>query len=418
MALRHGKRSKAALALGLTLLVLLVLLVLVEVSLHAAPHLLPRSYRERFPMHGVELFHPGILDETPIRGLPLPLVVGPFDGPPPADLVETGIAPPGAEEADRRRFPRATIPVDGRGLPNAHEPSTTDVLLVGDSFGVASATTLPRGLLASLAQATGLTFYNLSVSAIGPVRQRWLLEEVGLSKQPRFVLWFFFSGNDATSLLVPIVQERRGLATWGAAYADRRPPRLLLLDLLGTLADRPAAGPTESPLPGFRLVDPGGGASELWFDPDHLRQLALTRREWEEHPGWWAAREELRGALRACNEAGAELLLVYLPSKPEVYLPHVEPDPSLTHRTASRRLAEPVEEEPEAFLSACLRGRRALEEVVGSFCEQEGIRWLSATPFLEALAERGELAYFVADTHWQTEGQRVLVEPIRRLLRE
>jgi hypothetical protein len=393
---------------------LLVGLGALELAFHLWPGLLPRSYRERFPMHGVELFHPGILERTPIEGLPLPIVVGEYSGPPPADLKAMGIAPP-QEDADERAWPRVSIPVDSLGFPNPHDVERADVVLVGDSFAVAAGAVHPRGLQADLERVTGLTVFNLGVSAIGPVQEEWLLDEVGFAKEPRAVVWLLYAGNDVSGVLAPNAFKKQGKTTWAEAYADRRVPRFLTLDLVRTLLTRKAA-PRE-PLDGFRLRRADGTEQLLWFEPGELLQLSWTREAWEKGLAWRTTRDILERVRARCAERGARFLLVYLPTKAEVYLPYVEKDSALALETASSILTEPLAHDVKSFLAAALAHRGDLERVVEAWCAGAGVPFLSGTLFLEGLAQRGELGYLVTDTHWQARGQDALLAPLVDLLR-
>jgi len=395
---------------------LLVALLALELAFHLRPGLLPRSYRERFPMHGIELFHPGILERTPIEGIPLPIVVGSYSGPPPADLKEMGVAPPD-EDADARAFPHVSIPVDALGFPNPRDMERADLVLVGDSFAVAAGALEPEGLQARLARETGLSVFNLGVSAVGPVQEEWLLGEVGFEKHPRAVVWFLYSGNDVSGSLTPYAYKRKGQDTWAEAYADRRVPRFILPDLVKTLLRPKAAAKESSPLPGFVFRRADGKEQPIWFEPGELLQLSWTREAWEKNLAWRTTRNILQRVQKSCAERGIRFLLVYLPAKAEVHLPFVTADAALAHRTASSILPEPLAQDSETFLGAALEHRRDLERIVEEFCASQGMPFLSATPPLEELAKRGELGFLVTDTHWQSIGQGALLTPLVELLR-
>jgi hypothetical protein len=408
-------RSRAVrVGIGL-LLALGAALLLAEALLHAFPALLPRWYRELFPMHGIEFFRPGILEETPIEGLPLPILVEPHAGPPPADLKDMGVVPAG-EDADRRRFPEVVIPIDAQGFPNPRVLDAADLLILGDSFAVAAGSRRPPGLAALLEEATGKSVYNLGVSAVGPVQEAWLLENVGLAKEPRCVLWLFFAGNDATASLEPLLHRERGRATYAQAYAERRAPRFILADLARKLAARPDEREAQ-PVPGIPFTLADGSVQELWFNPFTLRQLAWSRDDWQANRGWIAVQSILERGREACESRGAKLVLVYLPTAEEVYLPFVAQDPGRVHALASFGLAEPLAIEPRELHETLLERRASLESCVREFCAAQRITFFSAVPALESLARRGELAYLVADTHWHSEGQRALLEPLLEVLR-
>lgn len=407
--MRRNLARGSALALGLVLT-----LGVVELVLRQRPQLLPSWYRESFPFHGVELFHPGILARTPVEGIPLPLPVAGLTGVPPADLIEHGIAPP-SEREDAERWPDLSIPADEDGFPNPRRLERADVVLIGDSFGVGAGVVRPPGLCARLAAETGLSVYDVSVSGIGPIHQEWLLREVALSKQPRAVIWLFYSGNDVTYSIEPLAYRRLGYSTYAEAHADHLRPACLLFDLLR--ASLQTKTPEGEPLPGFPLRRSDGSVRPIWLHPENLAQLGYSRELWEGSIGWKAARDAMQRAVETCRERGVTLVFVYLPTKEEVYLPFVEPDPELLVRTLARH-ADPGPEEPVVVRERLLANRGALEAAFRAFCEGAGVPCLVATPLFEKLAREGQLAYLVTDTHWQVDGQEALLRPLIDLLRE
>ena len=153
--------------------------------------------------------------------------------------------------------------------------------------------------------------------------------------------------------------------------------------------------------------------AELWFHPIHLRQALWSKEIWAASPGWQATIESIRGAHQAARAADALFLVVFLPTKARVYLPFVEEDAELVFRTASFGLGEPlVEATQENVLERLGAHGSALEELMREFCATESIPFLSATPHLSALAEKGELGFLQTDTHWQPTGQAALLEPL------
>ena len=388
-------------------LVLAIGFVCVDLFLRKRPELLPLWYRESFPFHAVELFEPGILERTPIEGVPVPIPIGAHTGTPPADLVEEGLAPDALE--DRQRFPDLFLPADADGFPNPERLERADVLLVGDSFGVSAGVERPLGLRRRLAEATGRSVYNLSVAAIGPIHEEWLLREIGLAKEPDVVIWLFYAGNDVTYSAEPAYYRHLGHTTYAEAYAERRVPRWIFFDVVRKMLARDGE-PKGDPLPGFAFPRHDGSVAPIWFHPDNLNQLGYSREIWQTSIGWKTAADALAAAADACAERGVRFLLVYLPSKAEVYLPHVDADAELLRRTVAR--STDPELSAEELLEHLLANRGTLEEVVQAFCDERGIAYLSAVPFLEAQAGEGRLGYLASDTHWQPDGQAVLVEPL------
>ena len=370
-------------------------------------------------MHGVELFYPGILERTPIRALPLPIVVSGHSGPVAQDLKELGIAPL-EEDCDLRAYPRVDVPTDALGFANPPElgEGDADFLFIGDSFGIAAAATNPKGLVQRFAERTNSRIFNLSVAGIGPIREEWLLENVGFEKKPSCVIWMFYAGNDTLDLAEPLIHEHFGRNTWADAYPERRAPRSYLLLLLKSwFPKRPSPAPN-SPLEGhdFRLTD--GSTQPIWFLPDNLRHATKSRENWETDLGWQQAKEALVRAHQACSDRGIDFLAVYLPTKTEVYLPYVKEDANLLLQTAQRGAEEPLEFDPETFLRLAQFNHHTLEETFLDHCRNAGIACLSARPALQRQAGEGELGYLACDTHWQEKGQGALLEPLLQALAE
>jgi hypothetical protein len=402
---------RLALRLGFSLLLTVALL---ETVLRVAPGLLPRAYLESYPLHGVEFHHPGILDETPVEGLPLPMIVAPHDGPPAADLVERGIAPPGVTE-DRERIGRVVHPTDELGLPNPRRLDHAEIVLVGDSFMVFAGVQEPPGLARRLGERTDRSIYNLGVSGIGPGRERWLLEEVGLPLAPELVIWFFFGGNDLVDMWEFVGQAGEGKENLGETFADRRPPLLRLPDLISFFARR-RGGEAPEPFPGLRFPLAGGETVPIWFRGLYLCQLPVSREQWEALPPWEAFQATIRKARDATTAGGARFLLVYLPSKSQVHLPYLESDPELLFAIASREDPALVPFTPEEFVERALAHRGDLEAAMRDFCARESIPFFSATPILDDLARRGELGFWLADTHWDPAGQAAVCDGLAAYL--
>ncbi|MEW6074290.1 MAG: hypothetical protein AB1726_17060, partial [Planctomycetota bacterium] len=401
---RLGRRG-AALAISLA-----AAYGLLEVVLHRVPRLLPLDYRESYPLGGIEFYRPGILDQTPLDALPPPVINAPWEGPLPSDLIARGVVPADVDE-DRRCYPHVIAPADEMGFPNLARPDRADVVLVGDSFLVSAGLAEPPGLAAQLAQRTARTVYNLGVSGCGPVHELHYLCEWGLPLEPDLVLWFFFGGNDLLDVYVHLTYTRTGYATWGELFADQRPPRLFVPDLVRFYAARVSRASAE-PLSPLRLRTPEGGTRPIWFLGTYLVELSYRRADIERKKVWPATTEVLRRARDIVEGAGARFAVVYLPTKAQVYVPYVEPDAEAIFAMGRRGEHGVPQTSPAQFLADVLANRNAVEDALADFCAAEGISYFSATPALEGLARRGELGFLTADTHWSVDGQAAALDPL------
>jgi hypothetical protein len=396
-------------------------LLLAEGLLQVAPSLLPISFRERFPPHGIEFFHPGILDRTPITAVPLPYAVEPYDGPPPHDIADFGIATSAGVEADLLDVPRLVLPADADGLPNRTRPEDPDLVLVGDSFAVFASQEEPAGLQQTLERDHGVSCLNLGISGIGPDQELWLLKNVGLPTKPRVVVWFLFGGNDFTDAFFLRYNQALGSETYGQLHAHRRAPRLLVPNLIASwFTDPPKRRGADDVKTLAPLVLRDHPDTHTWFYPDVLRVLALPTSMLTELPPWQDFVDLFKQAHTAVEAAGAKMLVVYLPSKEQIYLPQVRPEAKLLHDYAVQATLYglPMSKDPDEFLAALLANCTDFEEAMRSYCAGEGIAFWSATPALTKASLGGDHLYYRTDTHWRAEGQRVIVPGLQGQLEQ
>jgi hypothetical protein len=405
-----SRRTPLRRRLVLLLMAIAISLLSCEAVLHALPGLLPAWYRERFPPYGIEFFHRGILDRTPLDTVPIPYGAPPYAGPPPHDLIDRGIAAPAEAARDRAATPRLVVPVDRDGLPNAVRAPTADLVLVGDSFLVYGAQSEPTGLVATLARGLGASTLDLGVSGTGPPQERSLLLQLGLPAKPRLVLWFFFGGNDVYDTQYHEQRLAQGLRTWGDLKTSRRAPWCIVPSLFVELfrsaeLERLAT----SPLPG--LPDASDPARLTWFHPDYTRLLALEPALLQSSIGWQRTVALLREAHAATVAQGASFLLVFVPSKEQVHLPHVRADAELLLRSAN------MPGNAAEFQAAALRNRELIERSLAAACVDAGIPYWTCTTVLDELAQRGDSGYYATDTHWNARGQVAVAERLLEHLR-
>jgi hypothetical protein len=181
-----------------------------------------------------------------------------------------------------------------------------------------------------------------------------------------------------------------------------------LPDLVWARLSRASA--EREPLPPLSFASQAG-PHPFWFLPRHLFMLSMPIETLRGHRGWAPTQAALRESRHAVESRGGKFAVVYLPSKAQVYLPHVEQDAELLYRMLTFDGGE-LEASPAELLAEMLANRGALEELLRGFCQQEGLPFFTATPLLEALATRGELAYLTCDTHWAPGGQAVVAGPL------
>ncbi len=417
------RRRRLVFRLAASALALMMALGAVEVLLQCAPGFVPESFRQRFPPHGVEFFAPGVLDRTPVDGVPIPTGIRPFDGPPMHDLADAGVTRRGVA-LDRADVPRLVLPVDRDGFVNSPavdrggDDGATDLAIVGDSFATLAGQSEPPGLVAALARELGIRVHNTGVPGIGPEHELWLLRQRALPRRPRVVLWFVYGGNDFINSYFLQLARSGGATTLADVHRDARRPALILPALAATWFSpgAPAAAALDE-LPPVRLRNCADLAT--WFHPDTLRFLGLSRAALQGMPAWASIAATLAMGQRETAAAGARLLVVYLPGKEQAALPLLADDAELLGRYLARSSLAviPVPAEPAAALALLRENADAMEQLVAAECAALGVEFWSATPVLRAALAGCAEAYYRADSHWRAEGQALVVPELAVRLR-
>jgi lysophospholipase L1-like esterase len=363
------------------------------------------------------------------------------------DIVRMGFVPETKSPRLLHRFPVRT---DAEGFRNDTPPGYADVAALGDSF--TDALTLPVELAwpARLELRSGLGVRNYGVAGFGPQQELRVLEDRVLPRRPRVVVVAFFAGNDIPgAALFDEFEKSGGAGSFGVAgwpfkrvvaRFDRSYAFLLVQHLLGR--DVHAAGFDEDVSAGRRFdaafsgEDPAAPALERpSFDrgmfavpvagrtlrfalmPPYLNLLNLGRADLEAHRGWALTRASLLEMKAACGDAGARLVVMFIPAKSQVYLPLLER--AFAPGDLRRALAFSLPDDPWGVdVPRLLRNRLAQNELMASFCRREGIELLDLTPDLAAVATQGVNVYFPDDSHWNARGHQVAAERLARFLAE
>jgi hypothetical protein len=122
------------------------------------------------------------------------------------------------------------------------------------------------------------------------------------------------------------------------------------------------------------------------------RTLERQNRNFEQR--WQVTMKELDEALRASREAKIEFVLLYLPSRWEVYWESIK---------ARNRLADSLDID---------RLRRTVVE----YCGARKIACFDLTPVLKQEARQGKKLYFPIDGHWNKQGNWIVAEALKNFL--
>jgi hypothetical protein len=303
---------------------------------------------------------------------------------------------------DWREWRRVRFVTDGHGFRNeppspADAARPLDLVLLGDSFGVAAGTSQEETLSGVLARDYGLAVYNLSVSRENP-RQQYanLLLEAGRlnTREGALVLWLIFTGNDLDEPYHAELENPRPeppglparLAVAAGDFRSRSPVR-------GLLSRGEAARVVER-----TFID----GRRVLFNETYARRRARTAEDILRHPNFESLRRTLGATERLAGERRLRVAVALVPSKEEVYAWALDGAPAWS-----------TSGEPSGF-SAVLR----------DLCGRHGFRFMDLKPALVEASrlsyeKSGALLWWSDDTHWNGEGQRVAASAVHaNLLRD
>ena len=360
------------------------------------------------------------------------------------DIVRMGYLPPGLVRHPSYHFPFVT---DADGFRNPESGSTPiEVAALGDSF--TDGMTLPAELTwpARLARLLGVNVRNYGTAGFGPGQELRVLREYVQARHPRRVVVGFFAGNDLVDAerfesfqrdggafpalgrgwkfkqeiarfdqlyLTSLYQGASGfIGARVRAPVDRRPSP--------SLEDYSGEDPAPATRPSFDrglfTVPVAGRVLRFAFLPPYLNRLTLSRQQLAASRGWELTRRSYREMQRLVRAQGGELVVLFIPSKSQVYLPLLEA--SFPGAELQRAIRLCLGGSPPPGLEFMMRNRLALNDLMREFCAEEGITFLDLTAELQSTLSAGHNVYFPDDSHWNAVGHETAAAALARLLRD
>jgi hypothetical protein len=279
--------------------------------------------------------------------------------------------------------------------PNSAGPPY-EIVLVGDSYlamGEEDASTLSERLRAVSGRAT----FNLARSWYGPHQYLALLKRYGLALRPKAVLFGFYAGND----IVDIREYHRWLREHRYYYYADHAQRPFFVRYAIALADTGAflretitkglARQTRPVAPGevhpnLGIIQVGARAVPMVFgewNPEGSAEQLLASAEWQ------ALHALLTEFHDLCQAAGILPVLLYIPSKSQVYAEHA------TAHSGQRFLQAAARQRPI---------RTNMVEALTTLAQRVELPLINLLPAFEQQAAAGRLLYYPFDSHWNGEG--------------
>jgi hypothetical protein len=386
----------------LAVLGLVIALGLVEMLMRAFPNWVPLEVRVNPPARRVKAF----IDET--------YDLRQSDG----DLwhyMRASIAPLSPDQD--HVIAHVHMITDANGFRNSPpEKATYGIVALGDSFTRASGVATPW--TQKLAEYTGSDVLNLGEVGFGPQDELKVLRQYGLKKQPQWVILAYFEGNDLYD---------------AASYEQASPfilfrfGKYILNRSIEAWQEKSSGTVNAAAISDYRYpitIKINQKELEMVFFSSYISWLSLSDETIAASQNYRLVRETILQVKELSEAAGANFLLVYVPSKSHIYLPYVK-DPDTIAQVFSD--VPVIELDDTGFLQ--FRDYIATPDLVHQhmddqarlltdFAAENHIHFLNLTPIFQEEAGAGADLYYPFDTHWNQLGHDLAAVSIYEYMEE
>lgn len=330
---------------------------------------------------------------------------------------DNSTAPTGRDDSFAYRFV-----TDDHGFPN--EPAAWqeqyDIVIAGDSFTIRTA---PTTWIERLEQHAGQEILTLGAPSWSTLNEAEAIRQFGLDKNPKFVLVMFFEGNDIINTQQYLERRDSGLDWREYDMQGVSLYRRLLTPHVVAYLWQQLFPPEPEAIPDYRypvVASTEAGLIETVFKDIHLLPLSADYETLAASDEFTAVKSTLIALNQEVNAQGAQLVLVYIPSKEHVLWSRIwDPEDvnNVLERTVTVTLSEGdsghLQWEPN-YLSFDKFGEtnQAQERLMADFTAEAGIHFLNLSPlFWEKSIQNGEL-YHYGDPHWNQAGNDLAADAI------
>ena len=405
MKKQHGKKRAFGPVLGnviLAVLGLTIALGMVEMLMRAFPDWVPLEVRVNPPARRVKAF----VDET--------YELRQSDG----DLYHymRGNIVPLSPDQDPV-IAHVHMITDANGFRNSPpEKATYGIVALGDSFTRASGVANPWPQ--KLAEYTESDVLNLGDVGFGPQDELKVLQQYGLKKKPQWVILAYFEGNDLYD---------------AASYEQANPfilfrfGKYILGQSIEAWQESRSGGAQAAVIPNYRYpitITINHKDLEMAFFSYYISWLSLSRETIEASQNYHLARETILQVQELSESAGANLLLVYVPSKSHVYLPYLSDPETIAQVFIDVPRLELDETGFIQFTDETTTPeltRQHMDDqarLLADFAAEHSISYLDLTQTFQEEASAGVELYYPFDTHWNQLGHDLAAETISEYMEE
>jgi PAS domain S-box-containing protein len=280
---------------------------------------------------------------------------------------------------------------DQNGFRNDQDLASAEIAVIGDSY--VESEMFPGSVLATtrLAATTHKTVANLGQSGYGPQQELVVLKRYALSLRPEYVVWVFYEGNDLldTQQYSDLVRQLRVKMNSLEMTWDRSFTKNVLSWLMSLIKEcTPARGPSAVPA---SITDKEGKEHRVYVK-GRSGSVSLTKQDLDALKESVAVIEE---AYRLVQQEGARFIFVFAPTAFRVYHGIAQ----FENRGGKTILPWDLDDLPD-------RLRKMIAEI------SPDIGFLDLTFVLKAAARESKIVFLPDDTHWSSDGHRVVAEAL------
>ena len=281
---------------------------------------------------------------------------------------------------------------DRSGFRNDSDLESADIVVVGDSFVESPILASPALATSLLGQLQNTKVANLGVSGYGPQQELGVLKRYAVALHPTTVVWLFYEGNDLED--AQEYENKAARLPKDHNRLTRQFQRSFTRNALWAfLRTERGCVPSRQLQQRYGTVrDSQGVEQRIYFA---YPALPLSQNDID---ALAKARSVLAEAHRLCREHGIRLMVVFGPTEYRVY-------------QGLQNLAT-VSDEVKTWVINDLPER--LRTIAADISPE--IQYIDLTPILRSQAASGTPVFLPDDTHWSSDGHRIVAQTIHTIL--
>ncbi|MDO9118324.1 MAG: hypothetical protein Q7U39_10220 [Nitrospira sp.] len=287
------------------------------------------------------------------------------------------------------------VKYDKNGFRNDQDLAEAAIAVIGDSY--VESPMLPGSFLATtrLAELSGGAVANLGQSGYGPQQELAVLKRYALPLRPKWIVWVFYEGNDLVDALSyeNRVSALNGMWNRMSLAWDRS---FFLNSLMALARWIHGCVPNQRIAGNYGLMDGGDGHEQRIYFLDHTSSVVPTGQELK---ALQTTANTLKEAYELARSKGAGFMVAFAPTKFRVYHDIARFDGNAQGDLKWWELNDLPE-----------RLRRLVADI------SPDIHYIDLTPALSAAAKAKQLVFIPDDTHWTSDGHRVVAETLHHAL--